>query len=446
VTATTAATVPPPAGTGTVVPAGAVGSAGVLVASKAGSLLLQVAQLAVLARSLERFEFGAFAAAFALVAIVGAVAEAGLLNATVLSLADEPEGSGVLPASRAATVRVVAVAIAVVLVLAVLLLHGDARVAALALVPWLVLSRIDVPLVAHHQARYGAGRLAAAELTSRFVLLLAAVPVAVLAGSWTPAAVLVLIGAGYAVSELPSLAILIHRAPWRGRADPAVTRRLARRAVPLGLTNATSLIHARGDQVLLESFGRRSALAAYSLAYRVNDAVLALVHAAGMVSFPALAQSAPVDRARLGRRISFWGCMAGLAIGLGAALVGPALVVWLGGSQYADAGPLVRLLAVALAASVANLPLAQIVIVAGRTTHLLVASIAAVGVNVALNVALIPAFGARGSAAATIATEMGGLVCVAVLAHLAVPGSVPRIAVASIPVVFLSILLVGAVA
>ena len=116
-----------------------------------------------------------------------------------------------------------------------------------------------------------------------------------------------------------------------------------------------------------------------------------------------------------------------MAIGLGVALVGPTLVVWLGGSRYADAGPLVRLLAAPLAESVANLPLAQIVIVAGRTTQLLVASIVAVGVNLLLDVALIPGFGARGSAAATIATEMGGTVWLAVLAHLAVPGSVPRV-------------------
>jgi O-antigen/teichoic acid export membrane protein len=216
--------------------------------------------------------------------------------------------------------------------------------------------------------------------------------------------------------------------------------------VPLGLTNATSLIHARGDQVLLESFGHRSALAAYSLAYRVNDAVLALVHAAGMVSFPALAQAAPADRARLSRRISFWGCVAGLAIGLGAYAVGPTMVVWLGGSRYADAGPLVRLLAAALAASVANLPLAQLVIVAGRTTQLLVASIVAVVVNVALNVALIPGYGARGSGAATIATETAGLLCVATLAHRAVPRSVPWVAVAAIPAVFLPLLLIGSVA
>jgi O-antigen/teichoic acid export membrane protein len=429
----TAVSAPPVDGVGVVAPRRAVGSAGVLVASKGAALLLQVVQLAILARALDRPLFGSFAAGFALVTIVGAIAEAGLLNATVLSLADDPEPARVLPAARAATVRVVGVAALVAIGLGLVVLRGDARAAALALVPWLVLSRIDMPLIAHHQARFGGGRLAVAEVTSRALLVASAVPVALVASTWSPLAVLALIGAGFAASEVPSLLILAAGAPWRGRPEALATRRLARRALPLGITNAGSLVHARGDQVMLDALGRRSGLAAYALAYRVNDAVLALVHAAGMVSFPALAQVDETQRARLGRRLIGLGCALGLAIGAGALVVGPTLVVWLGGAKYDDAGPLVRMLAAALGASVANLPVAQLVIVAGRVTRLLWLTLAAVVVNLLLNAALIPGFGARGSAAATITTETLGLLCVAAVAHRAVPGSVPWLAVAAIP-------------
>jgi O-antigen/teichoic acid export membrane protein len=347
--------------------------------------------------------------------------------------------------ARAATVRVVALATGVVVVLAAALLRGDARVAALALVPWLVLSRIDVPFVAYQQVRFAARRLAAAEVTSRLVLLVAAVPIAVAASDWSIRTVLLVVGAGYALSELPSLAILTSGVSWRGPADRRATRALARRALPLGLTNASSLVHARGDQVLLDTFGRRSSLAAYALAYRVNDAVLALAHAAGLMTFPALAQADPATRARLGRRFVTLGCAAGLTIGTASFLVAPTAVDWLGGGRYDDARVLVRLLAAALAASVANLPVAQLAIVCGRTGRLLMISLVGVAVNLALNVALIPSFGARGSAVATVATETAGLVAVAVVGDRALPGSVPWPAIVALPVVFVAAALASVV-
>jgi O-antigen/teichoic acid export membrane protein len=418
-------------------------SGGVLVAAKVVSLLLQVGHLAILARTLDRPTFGAFAAGLALVTIVGAVAEMGLLNATMLSLSGAGDRALTMRSSRAATVRVVGLATVVVVALGVALLRGDARLAALALVPWLVLSRVDVPLVAYQQVRFAAGRLAAAEVGSRLLLVVAAVPIAVAGSGWSRQVVLLVVAAGYALSELPSLAILAKGAPWRGRADRAATRELARRALPLGLTNASSLVHARGDQVLLDTFGRRSSLAAYALAYRVNDAVLALAHAAGLVTFPALAQAGPSDRVRLGRRIVALGCVAGLAAAAASFFMAPAVVGWLGGGRYDDAQLLVRLLAAALAASVANLPVAQLAIVGGRTAQLLTISVGAVVLNLALNVALIPSFGARGSAVATVVTETAGLVAVAVVADRALPGSIPWPAIAALPVAFLATALVS---
>ena len=416
-------------------PVGLARRGSVALVAKVGTILFQTLQFAMLARALDRPTFASLAAGTALLTILGALAEFGLLNVTVMALADGDDEPGVLRAALQASARLVVIALGLAVVLTALLLRGDARLAVLVLVPWFVLSRIDVGFLAVHQFHLRTGRLALGDLLSRGVLVLAAVPVLVAGDSWSPARSLLVVGAGFFASEAVSLAVVAAGVSWRHPAPAGATGALLRRAVPIGLTNASSLVHARSDQVLLDTLGRRTGLAAYAIAFRVNEAILALANAVGTVSFSVLARTRGEERRRASRRFTALACGAATVTALGSFVAAPVVLAVVGGEEYRGSAVLARLLVPALAVSVANLPVAQLVIVAGEVRTLLQLSVTSVVVNIVLTIAFVAAWDARGAAIATSVTESLGFLAVAVVAHRALPGSVPWPVVALVPIV-----------
>ena len=120
---------------------------------------------------------------------------------------------------------------------------------------------------------------------------------------------------------------------------------------------------------------------------------------------PGLAREA-VSQSVAVRSRSAWNValLAGAA-SLGLLTVGPGVLILLGGEEYAAAGPVIRLLAVAVVPLFANVLLSHALIAAGRPERLPRLTALRVGIALALAVGLTPRFGPLGAAAGFVLSE-----------------------------------------
>jgi O-antigen/teichoic acid export membrane protein len=396
-----------------------------LSASRGGSLLLQAAHFALVARTLPVDEFAGFAAALALLAIVASLAEFGVTSTTILALAGRTaDPRRELGASLAANGMLVALALAAIPVVAVVLPPASQQ-ALLCLLPWFVLMAMQSPFLALRRYRLEFRRLAAADVVGRAVPLLAVLPL-VTASSFPVDTKLLLVAAGMFAGAGASFALLVSR----GLSSPEhgwfqAGRRSIGSAAPLGLTSALSMIHTRVDQIVLAAYGVTAGLAHYAVAYRALDAALALTGAAGVAGFSLLVRSQGSDRREVVRTQACILAIASVVVGVAAFSLAPQLMVLLGGDGFRDGTDLVRLLAPALVVAMLNVTAAQVVISAGQVRALVRIAIAAVAANIALNVLFVPSFGAKAAAATTVVSELLGFVLVSRSAGRVLPGSIP---------------------
>jgi len=393
------------------------------------ALGLQAVHFAVVARLLAPADLGHYVAALAVFGIAGALAEFGLLQTTVLELhRRQDEERAVLGASARATISLGVGSLTIAAAVTWGALPVAVRFPALVLVPAFVVVRAQLSLVALRQHRLQFRRLAVAEVAGRFVAVVALVPVALGTVRLGPRGDVAAAGLSILIGGLVTLAALAVR-PWpeprhqpEGSA-PLTAVTLIRDAVPLGLANASSILHMRIDQVILSAVGVSVGLAAYGVAYRGLEAALGLVTAVGVVVLPHLARVDGPDRAEVAARVERFLLALAVAVGMVAFTLAPVAASVLGGSRYPEAAWYLRLLCPALVISVVNLGYAQIAIVGGRARSLLGISVAAVLANTALNLMLVSRLGVRGSIAATLVTEGAGAIAVAALASRTMPGA-----------------------
>lgn len=411
---------------------GLVGASTVLAGTRAATLVLQAVHFGVMARMLDTNTFAGLVAAMALLAIGQAVTEFGLLSTVVLTLQDRKGEEGrVLGDAVLATALLGVGGLVLAVFVALLALPAEGVRALLLLIPWFALTALQLPFAAMRRHALQSRRLAAADGLGRMVPLVLLVPVAVAGQDWSSTEKVAAIVAGMGAGALVALAVLVPQ-KWAGLlagGRPRQAWRLVAQSAPLGATSTVSLLHARVDQVVLSGYGLRLQLGAYAVAYRVLDAALAVVMAAGAAAFPLLARTAGSDRVAIARLQARLLASVAVLSGIAAFLFAPQLVVLVGGDQYRDAAPLLRLLAPALVLSVLNVGPAHVAIVEGRVRPLLRIAVLGVACNLGLNLALVPAHGARAAALTTVASELVGFVLVARLASRALPGSVSATAV-----------------
>lgn len=393
----------------------------VQVASRILGLVALAAQLAFAARLLPSATLGALLGALAVLGIAGSFAEFGLSNTIVLEVTrggDEAEafgealrasawlGSGAVLLSAGATI----------------ILLPSSITAFLLLIPWFCLARLAVPLAALAQSRHDFGRLALAEAGGRCVAATLVLVTLVADPSWTNDARVAAIAGALLAGALFTVLVLGARAPVP--AHGVRGGRLIRAALPIGMTNGASYVHGRVDQVVLGAYGYARALASYGIAYRVVDAALSAALAVGNVALPVLGRAERGDRAALGRITGALVSIMALGMAVSVYWLARPIILVMGGERYASAADLLRLLAPVLLVSVLNFPGAQVAIVAGHVRTLLRIALAMLGVNVALNVVLVPLYQARGAAIASIVTETVGMLLVAAVASRAARHSV----------------------
>lgn len=393
----------------------------VQVGARLVALAALAGQLAVAARFLDRVDLGSFVAALAVLGIAGAFSEFGLTNTIVLSLSGGRSPRAVLADAIRASLVLCGLAILGAALVAWLVLGEDLWVF-VCLIPWFIVSRAAIPLIGFAQWQHRFPRIATADALGRVMAVALTFVGWQLGESLSGDVRLALVAAGLLAGAIVSLALLVNVGIRPARGGHAWS--LIRDALPIGLTNGASYVHSRIDQVVLGAFSYRRALATYGVAYRVVDASLAAALGIATVALPVLGRADKDERAEIG--VMLGGLVGTLAfvLGVGVYWLAEPIVLVLGGEQYRDAAPLLRLLSPVLVVSLLNMVPAHLALVHDRAPALLRVAIVLLVVNVGLNLVLVPAHQAEGAAVASIITESLGLLFVSWIAARAMSGGV----------------------
>jgi O-antigen/teichoic acid export membrane protein len=369
---------------------------------KAAVLAVGAASIAITTRYLGAAGYGSFALALALVQMLGVLADFGVVTVVVREISREPGRTGEL-VGNALTLRlllgVVVVALAALLSLA-LPYSPDVRVAILiAGVPF-VLGLATTSLTTIFQARLQMGRAAVADVAGRVAGLAALV--AVVEADLGFEAVVATTAVAAAVTLAVTLAMVRVR-PQTGR-----WRELLVPAIPLGLALAVNEIYFRADTFILSLFRPFAEVGHYTLAYRIFE-LIAVLPAIVMTSvFPLLSRYVAEQRELANRVLDTTAdVFVALAAPIAAAglVLAPELVQLVAGDAFAGAETPLRLLLCAAGAAWVSGLLGYTLIAGDRRRAVLLLSLTALAVNVALNLALVPSYGADAAAAVALGSE-----------------------------------------
>ena len=184
---------------------------------------------------------------------------------------------------------------------------------------------------------------------------------------------------------------------------------IGRAALPLGVIGLLSMLTLRLDVLMVEWLGGSLTLGLYNAAFRFFDLGVAVIVTLVTPLVPVLARLATQERARLAAAFATTAQAVAAALSLCAILaprLGPTVLTLLYGPAYAVAGPALGLLAWKLLLGTLNLLLISYLMSIGPIGWLWLGSAAALGVNLALNLVLIPAFGLQGAAQAAMLCEL----------------------------------------
>jgi O-antigen/teichoic acid export membrane protein len=185
---------------------------------------------------------------------------------------------------------------------------------------------------------------------------------------------------------------------------------LLRQALPLGGAIFFSIAYTRTSIFLLDALSNTMAVGEYGVALRLTEP-LAMIPAATMAAvFPALtyalARQGYAATRVLRLKTIGWLASAGSLIALAGWLLGPPVIHFLYGDQYAGSTRLVQILALAALPTFVNYALTHFLVAVRRQRLNLAFNIGIFFVNLALCLWLIPRFGPSGAALAVVLSEL----------------------------------------
>lgn len=193
----------------------------------------------------------------------------------------------------------------------------------------------------------------------------------------------------------------------RLRASAARARALARDTVPLALSALGIAIYMKVDQVMLVALVGDRENGLYAPAAMLSEVLYFLPVALGASAFPVIVRARDVlPPAELHRRLQlFYDAMAGLgyAVAVPLALLAGPIVQLLFGPAYAETAGVLRAHVASFLFTTLGIARGRFLIADGRTWFAFASTALGAGVNVLLNLVLIPRHGAVGAAWATVA-------------------------------------------
>ncbi len=207
-------------------------------------------------------------------------------------------------------------------------------------------------------------------------------------------------------------------APWRP--DPSLFRVLPRESWPYLASTAATLIMMKSDVVLLGALSSNSDAGIYSLVQKLSEVLYIVPVVLVDSAYPALVRRQGTSEANVDGQLLFdlASGAAFVAAAVGILLAGPAIELVFG-SRYAASLPLFHWHAwtvVAIGLSVAR---SRWLGIAGLQRHAPLVAVVGAVINVVLNLAMIPTFGAWGAAgSALIAYFVAGFLTSFMIAEL----------------------------
>lgn len=205
----------------------------------------------------------------------------------------------------------------------------------------------------------------------------------------------------------------------------AMLRVVVPMALPFACNGALHLLNSRIDVVMLLHLAGERATGAYGVALRCLDPLLLVSMSAGFALYPSLARGlanpdgAPARLIADGLR---WLALAGALGALLLVTVGDEVIVLVFGEEFRDAGELLRWMAALYLLRSLAVGYFRFLLATDRERLQLSIQAVAVTVNVALNIVLIPRFGAHGAIWASIASEA----MMVIAFHVACARSLPK--------------------
>jgi O-antigen/teichoic acid export membrane protein len=300
----------------------------------------------------------------------------------------------------------VAVVAAAALLSLVLPYSPDVRRAVLIAGAPFLLGLASSSIAAVFQARLQMWRAAAADVAGRLAAFIALV--VVVAADLGFLAVVATTAVGAAVALAVSVGLVRGMAAVGPRTDRQVWRELVVAGVPIGVTLAVNEVYFRADTFILSLFRPFEEVGLYTFAYRVYE-LLALFPAIVMTSIFPLLSRFVVERRDAAARVVDAAADVFVAVGVpiaaGGLVLAPELARLVAGDDFeAAATPLRLLLCASIPAWVSGL-LGYALIAAGRQVSVLRLSVAALAINLALNLALVPSYGPDAAAAVALGCE-----------------------------------------
>ena len=183
--------------------------------------------------------------------------------------------------------------------------------------------------------------------------------------------------------------------------------RFRREVLPLGIAIVASMIYYKVDIVMLRAMRGDAETGLYAAGYKALEVLAVVPSVLLAATFPALSQALVRDRQtshQLHRTAMGLLVLAGLVAAVPLASF-PAELTAVLGPRFADTAPMLRALAPCVVLTFVNYPETHMLVALGMVRMQMLLSLALIGVNVGVNLLLIPRYGGVGAAWATALTE-----------------------------------------
>jgi O-antigen/teichoic acid export membrane protein len=400
-------------------------------------ILLGAATSVLLLRHLGVEDFGRYGIVVALIGIVSAVTDAGLtaVGSRELAILAPAERPALLRSLVGLRIALTAAGVLAAVAFAALagypgVVVGGTALAGLGVLLLNTQSTLLMPLAI--ELRFAA--ITAFE-TLRHALTLVGVAVLVLAGASLLPFFGVQVAVGVAVLALTPLVVTLVRPGL----DLAAAGRLLRESLPIAAAIAMNVVYLRLLVILVSMRTDDEETGLFATSFRIFEILLGIPTLVLAVALPLLAVAGAEDRDRLRyalQRLTETAVAGAILLVLVTVVLAEEAIVLLGGEEYADAAPILRVLAFALLGVFVSQVLTLGLVSLRRQRDVAVANAIALALVVVLGVVLVEAYEGVGGAAAAVVTEaVLALLLLGLLARTAPdvtprPGVLPRTLVA----------------
>jgi len=367
-------------------------------------------------------DWGEYSTAMALIAVLMVISELGIATLALREMSSDLAASRLIYGSAALALCVTA-GVAILLLGPSVYLFGYSwsigTLVALA-APLLLLQ----PLMSLLQGLFNAHRSLRPVAQVTVVQCLAyagfAVPLLILGGG---VEALVLAGVAAAALAVGLAAFLAYR---QLGLVPRIRRRAGHvrpflfAAAPIGAIGVITIVYDRFDILLLARLGSSIEVAYYTVPYSLVKLTWVIPSVVSLVFFPVLNASFERDRARAREQFFFVVrafFMVSLPLSLFLAVGGSYLLPFVFGSEYESSAEVLQIMAWTSVLGFQNYVMWYAILVARLERRVTLMMVAGLAVNVALNLVLIPRYGATGAAAALVASDLLVVLWGAALVH-----------------------------